>query len=96
MESKTIEEIKKEILNKAIAEYNAKVNDLSKFKLNDRELNMFSDCMEAYASQQVELAVDKALEVASKRVGFMRMGGRLASAVILSIKPQIMEELRNG
>ena len=45
MEQKMAEEF----LNETIIDYNSKVNDLSKFSLNSREIKMFCDCMQAYA-----------------------------------------------
>lgn len=42
---------KEEILNKHILEYNKLVNDLSKFRLDERELKMFSAAMEEYHQQ---------------------------------------------
>lgn len=43
-----------EILEKHIDAYNKTVNDLSKFKLSEREIKMFAAAMTEYASQSSE------------------------------------------
>lgn len=46
-----MEEIKKQILQLNIANYNETVNNMSKFKLNDREINLFCDIMQQFAEK---------------------------------------------
>lgn len=46
-----MEEIKKQILLINLANYNETVNNMSKFKLNDREINLFCDIMQQFAEK---------------------------------------------
>jgi len=46
-----MEEIKKQILLINLANYNEKVNNVSKFKLNDKEVNLFCDIMQQFAEK---------------------------------------------
>lgn len=46
-----MEEIKKQILLINLANYNETANNMSKFKLNDREINLFCDIMQQFAEK---------------------------------------------
>lgn len=46
-----MEEIKKQILLINLANYNETVNNMSKFKLNDREIKLFCDIMQQFAEK---------------------------------------------